>query len=83
MADQFRGQAVLRNDPAVTWFTITPGAGDLPLRPRKLYCAASGNATLEGTDGVSVAFAGLLVGQIYDLSPVKVTAATATLVGLA
>lgn len=82
MADKFKGQSTKRNDPAVSWFTITPGASALANRPRKLYCAVAGNATMEGSDGTSVAFNGLLAGQVYDLSPVKVTAATATLIGL-
>lgn len=82
MSDQFRGQPIKRSDPADSWFTITPGAGVLPLRPRMLFCSAPGNATMEGGDGTSVSFTGFVAGEIYELSPVKVTAATATLIGL-
>lgn len=71
------------NSPAAfKAFAITPGASQFTQPPSKglLVCAA-GNVTLE-VGGVSITLTSVPVGTVIPLVAQKVTAATATVVGL-
>lgn len=70
------------NTSAYKVFAITPGASQLARPPSYgiLVCAA-GNITME-VGGVSVTFTSVPAGTRIELVPEKVTAATATVVGL-
>lgn len=67
-------------------FAITPGADPLPRPPSHgILVLTNGNVTLEvdGAAGpVSVSFVGLVAGTRIELVPLRVTAATAGVVGL-
>lgn len=68
--------------PAGGHYSITPGAGVLAPMPRALYVASidgGATATIEDINGTSLAYAGLVVGQVLPIKAAKVTAATATL----
>lgn len=70
------------NTAAYKVFAITPGAGQLSRPPSYglLVCAA-GNITME-VGGVSITLTGVPAGTRVELVPERVTAATATVVGL-
>lgn len=70
------------NTAAYKVFTITPGASQLSRPPTYglLVCAA-GNITME-VEGVSITLTAVPAGTRIELVPAKVTAATATVVGL-
>jgi hypothetical protein len=59
---------------------IVPSADFLSPRPDAIYVVADGSATLVDEDGVAIEYA-LVAGQILPFSPVKVTAASAVLLG--
>jgi hypothetical protein len=59
---------------------IVPGAADLSPRPDAVYVLTDGNATLVDESGEAIQYP-LKAGQILPFSPVKCTAATATLIG--
>jgi hypothetical protein len=75
------------SNTAYKCFAITPGAGELarPATCGLLVCAA-GNITMEVDDGngdvVTVTMTAVPVGTHIPLAPEKITAATATVVGL-
>jgi hypothetical protein len=65
--------------PADEQYTITPSADALSPKPRAIYAATTGSATLVDKNGTSIVYA-LTAGQILPFRPEKVTAATATLI---
>lgn len=69
------------NSSGAEWTIITPAATTLNPKPRALHCNVAGNATLVDSAGNSQEFA-FLAGLSYPYSPAKVTAATATLIGI-
>lgn len=80
MADTFSSYASGMSSPADKHFTITPGAAEMAFRPRAIRCDVAGSATLVDAAGVSVTY-NLAAGEVLAFRAVKVTAATATLVG--
>jgi len=76
----FSSYAVGRSDPGQSHFTITPGASALNPRPRAIYANTAGTVTVEDATGVSVVY-NVLAGQVLPFSAVKITAATATVIG--
>lgn len=80
MPDEFDNHAPKLESPASRHFTIAPGAGNLPYVTRAVYVNAGGTATIEDIAGTQVTY-NLVAGQILPLRAVKVTAASATLVG--
>lgn len=80
MSDNFATHAVGLDAPCGRHFAITPGAGALTPRPRAIYCEAAGTATIEDAQGTSLVYT-LAQGQILPFRAVKITAATATLIG--
>ena len=77
---EYRGFATHPDGIKVLHWTIVPGAGDLDPRPHVLYVAAPGDVTIVDEEGTELAYT-VTAGQILPFSPVKVTAATATILG--
>jgi hypothetical protein len=66
--------------PADRHYTIVPSSNQLPVKPRGLFVAVAGNATLVDEAGQSISYPTLIAGSWLPFRPVKVTAATATLI---
>lgn len=81
MRDDFQHSSSGINSPATRHFQIAPGADDLAVRPRAIRCDVAGTATIVDDAGTSIVYH-LAAGEILPLRAVKVTAATATLIGL-
>ena len=80
MADNFATYANALSAPATRHFAITAGPSDMAIRPRAIRCDVAGTATLEDEAGVSITYT-LAAGEVLAIRAVKVTAATATLIG--
>ena len=81
MADNFATHSSGLSSPATRHFAITAGPSDMAIRPRAIRCNVAGTATLEDEAGVSITYI-LAAGEVLAFRAVKVTAATATLIGL-
>jgi len=79
MADIFLSHHSGLDSPANRHYTITPGADDLPFRPRAIRCDVAGTAAIVDEGGVSITY-NLAAGEVIVIRAVKVTAATATLI---
>lgn len=79
MRDTFAFYAPGLTSPGGSHYTITPGPGDLPFRPRAIRCDIAGTATLVDSNGTSVTY-NLAAGEVIMFRAVKVTSATATLI---
>ena len=80
MSDTFASYATGLSAPAARHFAITAGPSDMAIRPRAIRCDVAGTATLEDEAGVSITYT-LAAGEVLAFRAVKVTAATATLIG--
>lgn len=76
-----RGWQTTRDGIKVVHGVVTPGDEPLSPRPDVLYVNASGTVTIEDENGTSVTY-NVFAGQFLPISPVKITAATATIIGL-
>jgi hypothetical protein len=79
MADLYEGFGAGLTSPAIRHYTITPGADDLPFKPRAIRCSVQGTATIVDDAGTSITYT-LFAGEVLPIRAVKVTAATAVLV---
>lgn len=82
MPDKFGLTSTGLESPAANFFDVTPSAAELDQPTRAIYVSVSGDVTGEDMDGNSVTFANMSEGQIYPLRFLKITAATATVIGL-
>lgn len=73
MADTFESQAKGLTSPGDRHYAVTPGAGDLPFKPRALYVQAAGTVTIQDDLGISIVY-NVLAGQILPFRGLKVTA---------
>ena len=80
MADTFASYSSALSTPGMKHFAITPSASEMAIRPRAIRCDVAGTATLVDDDGVSVTYT-LAAGEVIPFRAVKITAATATLIG--
>ena len=82
MEDHFKDRQSGLSDVATLHVAITPSdSTDLPIRPRALYCIASGNVAIRDEAGTDITYP-VVVGQIFPFRPVRVlaTGTTATVV---
>lgn len=77
---KYRGYQTSPEGVKVLHFPITPSDDVLDPRPWVLYAAVDLTATLVDENGTALEYV-LSAGQILPFSPVKVTAASGTLVG--
>ena len=77
----FRGWHTTPEGIKVRHWQITPGPDPLTPRPHVLYFNSDGDVTIEDEMGVSVTYS-VTKGTFFPFSPVKITAATATVIGL-
>ena len=68
-----------REAPATKHYTITPGAGELPNRPRAIRADAAAVCVLEDEGGVQVTY-NLAAGEVIAFRAVKVISSTGTLI---
>lgn len=66
------------NPPAKNFATVSPSASDLTYIPTKIYVGFGGNMTVTMRDGTSTTISNIPSGTFLDISPLKITSATAS-----
>lgn len=74
----FNNEGDKANNPAQNLTSVNPSNNDLPYIPRAVYVASGGSITVTMRDGSSSVINNIQNGTILPISPLKITAATAT-----
>lgn len=83
MSDRYETTAIGMTGPATRHYAITPSdSADLPVRPRAIYCKASGDIVIRDDDGTQITYT-LAAGDVLPIRAVRIlaTGTTATVVG--
>ena len=74
----FNAEGEIADDPAKNIMAVNPSNNDLPYMPRAIYVASGGSMTVTMRDGSSSVINNIQNGSVLPISPLKITAATAT-----